>query len=164
MKCIQNRFLALQSIFVFILCIVSSMVMNSCCAKVYCTGADDLGDIYLMNFTSDEIDSVFVVSYEKGSDFKTVIDSFLVPRSDSINNGRFDLFLGGKKISAGNDNRIYILKANKIYKITGFRTSKAECNGCSISFIRDSYTQLNGYEINDKFKSLGYIEIDKSAD
>jgi len=46
----------------------------------------------------------------------------------------------------------------------GFKTSKSECNSCSPWFIKDYYTRLDGYEINGKFKSLGYIEIDKNAD
>ena len=133
--------------------------MNSCgCPAIKCMGANDLGDLFLLNFDSDETDSVFVVSYKKDSDFRTVLDSFMAPKSDFRDSVRYDLFLGGKKISTRNDNKIYFTRINKIYKISGFKTSEAECKNCY------NYTQLDGYEINGKFKSLGYLEIDKETD
>ncbi len=148
-----------QIILAIVLCLLISLGINSCgCPMIKCIGADDLEDIFLMNFASNETDSVFVVSYKKGSDFRTMLDSFMVPKRDSLNSKRFDLFLGGKKISTSNDNKIYLTKANKVYKISGFKTSEAECKSCY------NYTRLDGYEINGKFKSLGYIEIDKDTD
>ncbi len=155
---IKGKPIILQGILAIILWLLISIGINSCCPMIMCVGADDLEDIFLMNFASAETDSVFVVAYKKGSDFRTVLDSFMVPRTDSVNTVRYDLFLGGKKISTSNDNKIYFTKVSKIYKISGFKTSEAKCKNCY------DFKRLDGYEINGKFKSLGYIEIDKDTD
>ncbi len=126
MNWIRGKSVIFQTTLAIIFFLLISIGINSCCTKVYCLGADDLGDIFLMNFASAETDSVFVVSYKKGSNYRTVIDSFMVPRSDSLSNVRYDLYLGEKKISTNSDNKIYFTRANKTYKISGFKTSTAE--------------------------------------
>jgi hypothetical protein len=148
----------------FILLFLIAIGLNSCCTEKYCLGADNLDEVILENFASSDMDSIFVVSYKKGSDFRTVVDSFMVTQCDSLTNTRYVMALGGKRMNAGSDYQIYFSSINKYYKIMGFRTSKSECNSCSPSFIKDNYTRLDGYEINGKFKSLGFIEIDKNAD
>lgn len=135
--------------------------LNSCCTKRGCLGADQLDAVYLKNFAAIEVDSIFISSYKKDSDFKILTDSFMIERCDSFGNGNFYMFFNFKTIKMDNDYRIYFKKIDKVYQVKGFKTSKSECNDC---FIKDYYKRLDGYEINDKFKSLGFIEIDKDFD
>jgi hypothetical protein len=123
----------------FILLFLIAIGLNSCCTEKYCLGADNLDEVFLENFNPSDIDSIFVFAYKKGSDFKTVVDSFMVAQCDSLTNIRYFMALGGNKINTGNDYQIYFTSINKYYKIMGFKTSKSECNSCSPSFIKDTY-------------------------
>jgi hypothetical protein len=156
-------------IIIIVLLTFISIVVNSCCTEKHCVGADDLENVFLLNFSESEVDSVFVVSYRKGSDFKTVADSFIVPKvilpnNDSLVNVRYDMFLWGKRINTDYDYRIIFSKINRAYRISGFKTSKDECNGCYPGFVKDYFKRLDGYEINGVFKNLGFIQIDKNID
>jgi hypothetical protein len=160
-NCRQMICMFMQSI---ILLFFISMGFHSCCKDKHCYGADDLKEIWLYNFASYEIDSVFFVSYKKGSDFRNVIDSFRVPRADSMGYGSYYMYLYGEKITTNNDYKIYFTKINKIYQIMNFKTSESKCNNCSYSIIWYDFTRLDGYEINGKFKSINNISIDKDTD
>jgi hypothetical protein len=137
------------------------MSLNSCCAKVGCVGADDIDGITLKNFSGTDVDSIIVSVFKKDTDFKTPIDSFRINHCDSMGNGSFYMLFNYKMIRMDNDYRIYFPVINKIYEISGFKTSKAECGEC---IIKDFYKRLDAYKINLKTKSLGFIEIDKDFD
>jgi len=135
--------------------------LNSCCSKKGCVGADQMDFAYLKNFEASEIDSISMVTYKKGTDFKTVIDSFMIEQCDTMGNDMCYMGFNGKMIQTSNDYAFYFTKINKVYRINGFKTGRAECNDC---FFPDYYTRLEGYEINGKWKETGFMEIDRDAD
>ena len=144
-----------------VLCLPLISGLNSCCSKVGCMGANQMDGIYLKNFAANDIDSIFISSYKKGTDFKILIDSFMIEQCDSFGNVKYYMLFNYKTINMDNDYRIYFNIIKKVYELSGFKTSKAECNDC---FIKDYYTRLNEYEINLKSKRLEFIEIDKDFD
>jgi len=161
--------LLFQFIIGIILFTIISLFEVSCCTMKGCMGVNDLGTIMLKNFDSSDVDSVFVVSCIRGSGFRIVEDSFMVqkvilPSNDSSPYTWIDMFLWGDEINIKYDYQIYFTNIDRSYKIAGFKTIKDECNSCSPGFIKDYYTRLNGYELNGKFKPLGYLEIDKEMD
>ena len=134
---------------------------NSCCTKMYCPGADDMGPIEFLNFSTDETESVFMVYYSKDSDFKMVVDSFPLdvhPVSGS------DKFYGYSPISISTDYdyRLYFTLIDKTYTLSAFRTSKSECNDCFLS--KDYYTSMDAYEVNGNLKNSHVLQVDKLTD
>ena len=135
--------------------------VNSCCSTEGCVGANQMDGIYLKNFATTDVDSIFISSYKKGTDFKIPTDSFMIEKCDSFGTGGYYMLFNYKIINIDNDYRIYFTTINKIYEVSGFQTSKAECNDC---VIPNYYTRLDAYEINLNLKHLGFIEIDKGFD
>ena len=152
----RNRgYILLISVFVIII------ELNSCCTKKYCPGADDMGPIEFLNFSSQETDAVFLVYYTKDSDVKMVVDSFPLevhPASGS------DKFYGYSpiNISVDYDYRLYFTSINKTYNISEFRTTKSVCNDCFLS--KDYYTSMDAYEINGNLKNSHILMVDKLTD
>ena len=104
--------------------VIISAGLNSCCTKMYCPGADDMGPIEFLNFSSDETDDVFLVYYSKDSDFKMVVDSFpleIHPASEG------DKFYGYSplNIAVEYDYRLYFTLIEKVYSISEFQTGKS---------------------------------------
>jgi len=119
-----------------------------------------MGRIELLNFSRDEVDSTFLIFYEKETDFKIVEDSILIDISAVSSNIIFGQ--STRNISIDYDYQLCFTTIKKTYKISGFRTSKAECNDC---FPRkDYYTKVDGYEIDGIYKEYSTIQIDQLLD
>ena len=128
---------------------------------MYCFGADDIGDIEMLGFSETDVDSTFLVFYKKGSDFVVVEDSLML---EILGHSTGDIFFGhsSRNISVDYDYRVYFTLIDREYTISGFKTSKAECNEC---FPRkDYYDKIEGYEINGKYKDLSGLQIDNLND
>ena len=134
---------------------------NSCCTKMYCPGADDLGPIEFLNFSSDETDTIFLVYYSKNSNFKTVVDSSLLEIHQASGSDKF-LGYSSLNITVDYDYRLYFTSINKTYNISEFRTTKSVCNDCFLS--KDYYTSMDAYEINGNLKNSHILQVDKLTD
>jgi len=131
------------------------------CTEMYCFGADDIGEIELLNFSREETDSVFLVFYKKDTQFKVVEDSIML-EIYSYNDSTVFIGESSRKISIDYDYIVNFSIIDKEYEITGFRTVKAECNiDC---FPKDYYYKIEGYEINGKYKELSVLQIDQLND
>ena len=158
-KQFTNRFRSYSLI--ISLLIIFSIGLNSCCTKMYCPGADDMGPIEFLNFSSGETDSVFLVYYSKGSDFKMVVDSFPLEIHPSSEGDKFYGF-SPLNIAVEYDYRLYFTLIKKVYSISGFQTGKSVCNDCFLS--KDYYTSMNAYKINGYLKNSHVLQIDKMTD
>ncbi len=141
--------------------VIFSIGFNSCCTKKYCPGAEDMGPIEFLNFSSGETDSVFLVYYSKGSDFTMVVDSFPLEIHPAIGN---DKFYGYSPIntSVDYDYRLYFTLIEKVYSISEFQTGKSVCNDCFLA--KDYYTSMNAYEVNGNMKNSHILIVDKLTD
>jgi len=156
-----NKLKSFKYLIIIDIFLIFSFGLKSCCTEKYCFGANDIGDIELLSFSSIEVDSIFLVYFTKDSDFKGVVDSIMIETYQPIGS---DKFYGHsyRNISADYYYKIYFVSINKEYRISGFKTSKSECNDCFI--IKDYFTKLDGYEINGKYKESAIIQIDKYND
>jgi len=143
------------------LLIIFSIGLNSCCTKIYCPGADDMGPIEFLNFSSDETDAVFLVYYSKNSNFKTVVDSSLLEIHQASGSDKF-LGYSSLNITVDYDYRLYFTLIGKVYSISGFQTGKSVCNDCFLS--KDYYTSMNAYMINGYLKNSHVLQIDRLTD
>jgi hypothetical protein len=143
---------------------ISAAGLNSCCTEMYCHGADDMGDIELLNFSQEEVDTTCLVFYKNGSEFKIVEDSFMLEIGGSSKNY---IFYGHsyRKIGTDYDYKLYFTLINKVYRISGFKTSKAECNEQCFP-KKDYYSKVDGYEVNGKYKESSWpiLQIDQLID
>jgi len=141
--------------------VIISAGLNSCCTKMYCPGADDMGPIEFLNFSSDETDDVFLVYYSKDSDFKMVVDSFPL-EIHPVSEG--DKFYGYSplNIAVEYDYRLYFTLIEKVYSISEFQTGKSVCNDCFLS--KDYYTSMDAYKINGNLKNSHILQVDKLTD
>ena len=143
------------------LLITISIGLNSCCTKKYCPGTDDIGPIELLQFSAPETDSVYLVFYNKDSDFKTAVDSLLLEISQPLGSDKFYAY-PARNISIDFDYRLYFTLIEKTYEITAFRTGKSVCNNCFLS--TDYYTSLDAYKVNGQLKNSHILQIDKLSD
>jgi len=135
--------------------------LNSCCTKIYCPGADDMGPIEFLNFSSEETESVFLVYYSKDSDFKTVVDSFPLEVHPAPGSDKFYGY-SPLNIAVEYDYRLYFTLIDESYTISAFRTSRSECNDCFLS--KDYYTSMDAYEVNGNLKNSHILQVDKLTD
>ena len=141
-----------------------SLALNSCCGGAYCEGADNLDKILLFNFPSQDCDSVYVVTYMRGTNYKLVQDSFLVSDIDTSNRYVYYMILSDRKISISSEHKVYFQNANKVYTLSDFKTVREDCNRCLIPFFSDHYDRLSEYKINGNVKQYQRLEIDKDSD
>ena len=115
---------------------------------MYCLGFDDLNEIELLNFTSNDVDSISLETFVSGSNFTTRIDSSFT-NAHGRTTGDTDLIIFmAEKISKTNEYKITILSTGKIYKLSNFEIRKEECNCPSDKYnVLDSYV-VNGQKIN----------------
>jgi hypothetical protein len=162
-KCLEIfreiRFLVNYIIIVTKLCPVLlffSFVFKSCCTEIFCYSAEDLGSIELLNFSSIELDSTYLVYYTQGSDFQITEDSVLLEIVELAETNIFDGHYN-RRISIDFDYKLYLK-----YTISRFNTIQAECNECFLK--KDYYQKLENYAVNGKVKNLSRLQIDKLSD
>ena len=146
---------------IFGLFAILSIGLNSCCTKKYCPGTDDIGPIELLHFSAAETDSVYLVFYNRDSEFKTTVDSLLLEISQPQGSDKFYAY-PARNMTVDFDYRLYFTLMDKTYEISGFQSGKSVYNDCFLS--TDYYTSLDAYDINGKLKTSHILQIDKLND
>lgn len=106
-------------------------------------GAEDLNGIRLLNFASNEVDSIAIETYLANSNFTTRIDnSYTIVRSRGVNDTNLIIFLP-KKLNIAHKYQVTMLSTGQVYEMTNFTSRKEECN-CP----NDKYDVLESYSVN----------------
>jgi hypothetical protein len=144
---------------------MTSFSLNSCtCTEMLCEGADNLNCIFLYNFSGQDCDSVYIVNYMRGTDYRSVVDSFLVENIEQPDPNIYVLVLEDRRISVRFEHKVYFPSANKQYTISEFKTNSEICNKCTPAYLSDHYNKLTEYQINGNVKQYARLEIDKDKD
>jgi len=135
-------------------------LLSSCCTSIECLNAFDTNEIKLISFNEGNLDSIFVVSYEKDNNFLAVIDSQFtqVVKRSSLENEELILSMP-IDLNQQSDYRIYIPKTGDTYEITNIKTELEKCNTCFLT--TDKFTVLSGYRVNGVDQLNGFFEIIK---
>ncbi len=142
---------------IFILILIA-IFFTSCCTKKDCTDGFDEKTISLIGFTQLESESIFLASYSKDDNYKTLIDSVTLFVGDfNINtDGSVDL-PALIDFTAKADYMLEFKNLAKSYRITSITTELKKCNSCFLA--KDYYTALSSYEVNGVKQSKLYFEI-----
>jgi hypothetical protein len=116
--------------------------------------ANLLNTIYFVNFSQQEVDTVFLISYRTTSNFTQMLDSSVIFgfKYDSLRS-----FAQTPLINIDFDYKISMKKTGLIFKLTGFTTKKAVCT--SGIFNKTYFNQLAGYTLNGEKITDTSIEI-----
>jgi len=146
-----------QQILLAILITAIILAFNSCCTKMYCLGWDEANEIALQNFTSDELDSIALETFQVGSGFTNRIDSIF----KSGTNGDYPHISLTRNFSKSHEYKITILSTGQVYTLTNFETKKESCNKCFPYHPEDDYyDELVSYSVNGETQ-YGLIKISK---
>jgi len=123
-------------------------LLSSCCTEKECLNAFDTNEIKLISFNEEDVDSIFVVSYEKDNNFLAVIDSQFTQARYRSNCEDAELTIPMPiDLNQQSDYRIYIPETGDVYEITNIKTELEKCNTCFLT--TDKFTSLSGYQVND---------------
>src|SRR5215203_597728 len=132
-----------------VICLLGAinLVFTSCCTEMACLGWDELNEITLENFTSDELDSIALETFQVGSGFTNRIDSIL--KQGHLTSGNFANLYLTRNFSKSHEYKITILSTGQVYTLTNFETKKEACNSCFPFHPSDDYyNDLVSYDIN----------------
>jgi hypothetical protein len=133
------------------------LVVNSCCTKKYCVGADDIYEIKFYNFSQADLDTIIILSYTKNSNFTTSIDSFTTQAS---NTGDYFSANTNDNLNTNLDYKIKLYSTGEVFTLTNFEIEKDGCNGCFPYRPKsDFYNKLNAYQINGQRQSGNQIKV-----
>lgn len=138
--------------FISILAIITTTLLLSACCKVYCS-ADDI-TIDLSNYKYRDIDTIFYLGYERGSNFKNLKDS-TATIFKPIANDTFQLsYVNSLHIAY--DWVVKIPKQNKIFRFTDYEVGIDRC-GCG----NTKYEVLEAYTVNTVRQTNRFYSLPK---
>ncbi len=131
--------------------------INSCCTKKDCVG--DIEQINFYNFDESELDTLFLYSYSKNTNFSLLIDSVEV--EGLVTSDHFVAYLR-HAIDTDLDYRIKLVSTGLVYTITGFEVEKKGCNTCFPYRPKsDLYKIVKSYYLNGEKQEGNKINIYK---
>jgi len=135
-------------------------LLSSCCTSIECLNAFDTNEIKLISFNEGNLDSIFVVSYEKNNNFLAVLDSQFTQaiKRSSLEDEELTIPMP-IDLNQQSDYKIYIPKTGDTYEITNIKTDLEKCNACFLT--TDKFTVLSGYQVNGVEQSKDFFEIIK---
>ena len=116
--------------------------------------ANLINTIYFINFTQQEVDTIYLICYRANSDFTWLLDSSVIFgfKYDSIR-----AFANTSHINIDLEYKITMKKTGQVFKLSGFTTKKAICKQGILSHYY--YNKLSGYYINGEQIRNSNIEI-----
>ena len=136
-------------------------LFSSCCGMKDCINRLDEG-IYLIGFSDNDVKSIKIISFEKGSNFITPIDS--CEASDVAHVSNMNVYFPCDEVVLlfKYDYKIIFSTSNSRYEITEMKSKKVACNECFLgAFETDYYNTLFSYKINGKYVESSFLEIRK---
>lgn len=124
---------------------LSVVMLNSCCTQKGCT--EQILYFSLYDFNIQDVDSIWVKSYQKGTNFQTVKDSIFKKFSSQDSMYRIEVNDVNNRFNFDRDYEIYFGSINNSYRITNITTRKEVCNQC-FPFGSEKYNRLNSYQVN----------------
>ena len=143
-----------------ILFIWTFVLLNACCQKKDCIGANEMNEIKLRNFKQRDVNSVEIKTYLKNSGFANVVDSFKTVTVDRQESDSSLIILLNSNLDLNLDYKISITSIQKTYLLTQFSVKSIECNAC-FPIGHDHVTVLESYFVNGIKQSSGNLIITK---
>lgn len=143
---------------ILFLSLVLIFIMQACCTKKFCESG--LYEVTLVGFERSELDTIIMRSYEKNSNFTSMIDSSIVyaSQSDSIT---WMLYPSGQ-LDINRDYEFRFSGLLQVYTLTDFQVGKQGCNACfPFRPKSDFYDALEGYSVNGVKKANEGLRISK---
>lgn len=128
--------------------------LASCCTKKNCNSDEEIEEMYLKNFTAEQVDTIRIFAYVRNTGYTQVVDSLTVAGEPS--DGRYVLRLHSF-FSIHRDYKLRIPATGVTYTLSGFETSSEKCNFCF--FTRDTYPRLAAYWMNGNRINSTRIEL-----
>ncbi len=139
----------MKSILLIFTVIIATLLLSACC-KVYCS-ADDI-TIDLSNYKYKDIDTIFYLGYERGSNFKSLKDS-IATIFKPITNDTFQLSYANT-LHIAYDWIIKIPKQNKVFRFADYEVGIDRCNCGNAKYeVLEAYT-VNGTRQTNRFYTL----------
>lgn len=134
-------------------------ILNSCCTKKDCIGSDEIYEIRFYNFSQEDLDTIYVISYIKNSGFLTIVDSF---STGAVSNGAFYSAYTHNRINPENDYKIKLVSTGNEFNLTDFEIQKEGCISCFPNRPEsDFYNKLTAYSVNGQKQFNVQINIYK---
>jgi hypothetical protein len=149
----------MKNMILTVIAVLLLFVVNSCCTKIYCLGADDIYEIEFYNFSQADLDTITILSYPINSNFSISVDSFVTQASKTG-----DHFSANTKdkLNTNLDYKIKLASTGQVFTLTNFEIEKEGCNSCFPYRPKsDFYNKLNAYQINGQRQSVNQIKIFK---
>ena len=134
-------------------CMCSYLILPSCSQT--CSEAES--SLSLIGFASNETDTIIVRKFSKSTGFATILDTFLLNKTNTSYNLVNDTlqigvhFGPGHGLLSGYDYEIYIPENNKLYQISEIVENYESQNvGCKKVLCINS---IASYKINGKYNS-----------
>lgn len=123
-----------------ILLVVSMLLINACCTKEYqvCEGLDTIKSISFVNFTANELDSVYLISYELNTNFQAKIDSIQLDSIVPITSNNYKAILHND-LNHHADYMLFIKSSSSTYTISDFSIMQESCQQCGEKSYNYSY-------------------------
>jgi len=143
---------------IFFASLVLVFIMQACCTKKMCESG--LYQVTLEGFEPSELDTIIMRSYDKNSNFTSLIDSSIVSasQSDSIT----WVLYPGSQLDINQDYQFQFSGLPQVYTLTDFQVGKQGCNTCfPFRPKSDYYDALEGYSVNGVRKANEGLRISK---
>jgi hypothetical protein len=135
------------------------LIINSCCTKKDCGNVEDISEIQFYNFSEAELDTIAIISYLRGSNFKTLIDSSITQAY--LYSDYYYTHLN-TKINFNLEYVIKLLSTGQVYTLTDFNIERIGCNTCFPYRPKSDYFNiLREYQVNGKKQPGQQINIYK---
>lgn len=134
--------------------------INCCCTDVYCSGTDDMNQIYFYGFTPQEVDTVVIKRFAKNTNFKIALDSSMAYSIASEPGSNFQIVLteDEEKLTIDFDYKVELSGSGKSFMLSNFVSKEKRCN---TGFLcNDTFNALESYKLNGKVTMpSGVLEI-----
>lgn len=145
----------------FVLIVFSVVLLGSCCTKKGTCPAIKFQSFELLKFNFDEVkDSVNLIRYKGGTNFRTVLDTSFLKAEATDDPGIFKVVT--QELSIEDDYALQVVKLNKLYRVNNFTLEKITCGKCFMRPNNQFGYQLNGYAVNNRYYSYdGIVQVTK---
>ena len=128
-----------------ILLTIGLFSLHSCCTKKKCSEAIFAFELY--NFNPQDVDTIIVSKFEKGSNFTNPID--ITTTSPYKSSGADYYYLYLETVDKDHEYIVKIPGVALTYTLTEFKTSKSKCNDCFPYTPKSEYhTYISEYKLN----------------
>ncbi len=140
-----------------LLSLVTLLIINSCCKDMECPDFDGLDNIQFYGYDRNEIDSVIVSRYEKGSGFSEYSDSKLIITEFRDIPDDFKIVWYPERFTPDFDYKIVITGTGESFTLTDFVLTRKDCHsdsGLGLGlFCSQYYIALKSYRLNGEIQT-----------